>query len=480
MIATLLGKEFMEYRRDGRIQGLVAIIFMLVLLSLVTGWASFHEQQQQLFKAQVEDQTVFTSQGEKNPHAAGHFGRMAYKTLAPLALFDPGAAPYLGQVIWLEAHNRDPAMFRPAEDFADIRRMEDLSVSGVLRLLLPLLIFLLGYGAFAAERERGTLRQIMSTGPGSASLFKAKFLAIALVSLVAIGLALGVSLILASMASDHEILSQTVIRGCALFLAYSIYALGFVSVALLVSACSRTAKTALLILLGIWSLSTVVLPRVSASIAAQLFPTPSSQQFWSNAATAIREARPDRDSDAWRRVELQVISQALGRTVTAEEVNTTEFNRPGLHLAIAETLSAETYAQLYEQLFNTYQLQMNVRRWMALLSPTTALGHLSSALSGTDIATHRDFARQAEQQRQLIVGKMNGDMMVNGAGQGFEYTSKRDFWSSIPNFVYQPPAASFSLAQAAPDFILLFLWTAAITCLAQRVTHKHTTGEVLK
>jgi ABC-2 type transport system permease protein len=219
---------------------------------------------------------------------------------------------------------------------------------------------------------------------------------------------------------------------------------------------------------------------VSASVAAQLFPAPSSQQFWSDASSAIREARPDRDSDAWRRVELQVISQALGRTVTAEEVKTMEFNRPGLYLAIAETLGAETYAQLYEQLFNTYQLQMNVRRWMALLSPTTALGHLSSALSGTDIATHRDFARQAEQQRQLIVGKMNGDMMVNGAGQGFEYTSKRDFWSSIPNFVYQPPPASFALAQAAPDFILLFFWTAAITCLARRVTHKHTTGEVLK
>jgi ABC-2 type transport system permease protein len=477
---TLLEKEFMEYRRDGRIQAMALIIVLLVLLSLATGWASFNEQQQQLFKAQAGDQTVFASQGDKNPHAAGHFGRMAYKSLAPLALFDPGAAPYLGQVSWLEAHNRDPAMFRPAEDFADIRRMEDLSVSGVLRLLLPLLIFLLGYGAFAAERERGTLRQILSTGPGSASLFQAKFLAIALISLVAIGLALGVSLVMASLVSDGQNPEQLFLRGGALFLAYALYGLGFVSVALWISARSSTAKTALLILLGVWSLSTVVLPRVSASVAAQLYPTPSSQEFWSDASAAIREARPDKDSDAWRELRLQVIGEALGRSVDALEADNLQLNRPGLFLAISEKLGANTYQRLYQNLFHTYEQQMKVRRWMSLLSPTVVLGHLSSALSGTDIATHRDFTEQAEQQRLLIVSRMNADMMLNGAGQGFEYLSQSDFWATIPNFRYQPPNAWFALENSIVDFIILFFWTLFVTCLAWRTNQKHIIRGILK
>ena len=71
---------------------------------------------------------------------------MAYKPLPALAVFDPGAAPYLGQVIWLEAHRQDPAMFRPAEDSPELRRLADLSVAGVLTHLLPLLIFVMGYG----------------------------------------------------------------------------------------------------------------------------------------------------------------------------------------------------------------------------------------------------------------------------------------------------------------------------------------------
>ncbi len=104
---------------------------------------------------------------------------MAYKPPAALAVFDPGAAPYLGQVIWLEAHRQDPAMFRPAEDAPELGRLADLSVAGVLTNLLPLLVFVMGYGAFAGERERGTLRQVMTAGAGQDAVFAGKLVAVA-------------------------------------------------------------------------------------------------------------------------------------------------------------------------------------------------------------------------------------------------------------------------------------------------------------
>ena len=49
---------------------------------------------------------------------------------------------------------------------------------GVLTSLLPLLVFVMGYGAFAGERERGTLRQIMAAGAGQAAIFAGKLIAI--------------------------------------------------------------------------------------------------------------------------------------------------------------------------------------------------------------------------------------------------------------------------------------------------------------
>ena len=174
MIGVILEKELTEYRRDGRVIGVASLIGLLVLGSLMTGWSTHTDQQRQAREAQRQDQATFLKQGEKPPHSAAHFGRVAYKPVPALAVFDPGAAPYLGQAIWLEAHRQDPAMFRPAEDSPELRRLADLSVAGVLRLLVPLLVCLVAYGAFAAERERGTLRHIVSMGARLDSLFAGK------------------------------------------------------------------------------------------------------------------------------------------------------------------------------------------------------------------------------------------------------------------------------------------------------------------
>src|SRR5687768_9962932 len=137
MIGVIARKEITEYRRDGRILALLGLTATLLLIALLTGWATQVERQRQAGQLQSDDQATFVKQGAKPTHSAAHFGRMAYKPVPPLASFDPGSSPYLGQVIWLEAHRRGPAMFRSAEDAPELRRLSDLSVAGILALLLP-------------------------------------------------------------------------------------------------------------------------------------------------------------------------------------------------------------------------------------------------------------------------------------------------------------------------------------------------------
>src|SRR3546814_4857845 len=65
-----------------------------------------------------------------------------------------------------------------------------------LQVLLPLLIVLTGFSAFAGERESGTLRQVMSLGVSSRTLLLGKLLgtsaAVGLVALPAILIGVGV------------------------------------------------------------------------------------------------------------------------------------------------------------------------------------------------------------------------------------------------------------------------------------------------
>ena len=125
MIRAVVRKELREARRDGRVWLVAGMIALLVPVGLLAAWSSHREARRQASHADRDDQAAFLHQGERPPHAAAHFGRMAYKPSPSLAVFDPGQAPFLGQVIWLEAHTRNPAMFRPAEDAPELRRLAD-------------------------------------------------------------------------------------------------------------------------------------------------------------------------------------------------------------------------------------------------------------------------------------------------------------------------------------------------------------------
>jgi ABC-2 type transport system permease protein len=472
VIGAVLRKELTEARRDGRILGIVGLIGLLVLISLATG-ASTHVAQQRIARrAQLDDQATFQVQGSKAPHAAAHFGRMAYKTPPPLAVFDPGAAPYLGQAIWLEAHRRDPAMFRPAEDSPELRRLGDASVAGVLTLLLPLLAFVMGYGAFASERERGTLRLVLSMARGVDGVFAGKLCAVAA---IAVSVATGVvcvSILVAMPGTGETSPWDTIARGAGLVAGYGLYAFTCAAVALLVSARSRSAAPALATLLGLWAVSVVILPRVAASVAERVHPTPDGTAFWADVSGAVRARRPDGDSREYHAVEQRVVSRALGRDVEIEELASLELNRQALSLEVGEVLGAEAHAGAYRALYETHASQRRLRRWMSLLSPTIALQHLSSAIAGTDVSAHEHFAREAERQRALIVRRMNEDMMLHGAGQGFDYVAGPELWARIPDFAYAPPTASAAFRSALWDLLVLVSWSLAAPCLAWRAARR--------
>jgi len=106
------------------------------------------------------------------------------------------------------------------------------------------------------------------------------------------------------------------------------------------------------------------------------------------------------------------------------------------------------------------------------LAPAIAVQNLSSALSGTDIASHQNFTRQAELQRQRIISKMNEDMMLNGAGQSFYYESDNDFWRSVPAFQYQPPSTGFAYSNAGWDYLILLGWATILYTFTRRAVYR--------
>lgn len=464
MIGAIIRKELTEIARDGRALGLLGIVGLLLALGLVTGLATESARGREVLQARADDAAVFARQGEKNPHSAAHFSRMAHKPVAPLASFDPGVSAYLGRVVWLEAHYRNPAMFRAAEDAPELGRLENFSSAGVLTLVLPLLAVLMGYGGIAGERERGTFRQLIGAGASPIHLLLGKFIVIAGVAfaVLAVAVALSSAFAPATLAEEAGYADgDLLLRGLSLLLVYGLYIVCLTAVALLVSTLVAEAKTALLLLLGIWVATVVGLPRLSASIAEQVYPSPDPGAFRADAQASLQANRPPGGSGDYRAVEREVIERALGRAVRADELDELALNPAAVRLEVSEVIGAKTHNAAFAELFDNYEKQKNLRRMLSILSPTIALQHLSRAYAGTDVGAHEHFSLEAERQRNNIVRAMNEDMMLNGAGRGFGYLAPPEFWASVPRFEYRWPAVASAWRESAWDLLILLLWALA-------------------
>lgn len=465
MISTIVQKEFTEIKRDGRAIGLLGIVSLLLLLGLVTGFATENARERDVLEARADDSAVFLEQGVKNPHSAAHFSRMAHKPVAPFASFDPGVSSYMGQVIWLEAHSRNPAMFRAAEDAPELSRLENFSVAGVLTLVLPLLVVLMGYGSIASERERGTLRQLVGSGTSLKELLLGKFIVTAGIAFAVLSAAVIVATLFSMMTLNESGYSSfdLLMRGVSLLLVYGLYIVCLTAVTLLVSMMVAEARTALLVMLGVWVVTVVGLPRLSASIAEQVFPSPDSGSFWADTRESLQANRPESSSADYVAVEREVIERALGRELREGELDSLDINRAAVRLEVSEVIDAVAYDAAYVELFDNYKRQKNLRRLLSILSPTISLQHLSRSIAGTDVSAHEHFTIKAEEQRNAIVRALNEDMMINGAGQSFGYLAPPEFWESVPEFQYQPSTVGFAWNESLVDLLVLLFWGIAAT-----------------
>lgn len=465
---VIAAKELSECIRDGRFRLLAASILALLVAGLVTGWHETQTTRQSIESAQASEQATWLGQGPRNPHSAAHFGHYAFKPKPLLSALDRGVNAYLGTAVWLEAHWQDPFALRPAEDRTAVQRFGELTVAFTLQVLAPLLIVFLGFSTFAGERERGTLLQLMSLGlePRHLALGKALGLgaALALVMVPAVLLASAVGL--GSGSADG---GYSLVKAALMAVSYGVYFLLLLGLVLTVSAWARRARTALVLLLGCWMFSTLIVPRLVADLAEGAHPIPTPRAFF--AAISEDEAQ-GMTGQGTRQERRQALTERTLEEYGAESLEQLPINFAGLSLQASEEHSNLVYDKHYGDLWRRYLGQEHLHQWGAALSPTLAVRSLSMALAGTDVAHHRHFADAAEQHRRVLVKFLNDDMTHNAGEASFTYMADETLWQATPEFSYQPPALAEALTGQTPAVAWLLVWFGTSMALATRAVSR--------
>jgi ABC-2 type transport system permease protein len=454
MVARIAAKEFIDTLRDGRYRWSAIIVLTLLAAALGAGYRNWRDVSNQHARASDEMRAFWVNQPAKNPHSAAHYGLWAFKPRTMLSMVDQGVDPYVGVAAYLEAHKQNEFQFRPAMDATATQRFGQWTAATILQVLLPLLIVVLAFPAFAGEKELGTLRQLVSMGIPPAKLAGGKALGVA----AALGTLLVPAAILGSVALALGAAEGTMgiewPRIALMVVAYLAYFGVFVAVSLVVSARAPSSRVALFVLLAFWAANSLVAPRVFTDVARRAAPTPSAFEFITAVDTDLKKGLDGHNpGDRAEALKQQVLAK-----YGVASVDSLPVNFDAISMQQGEEDANRVFDKHYGALYDAYQRQNTIHQFGAITAPLLAVRSISMGLSGTDVEHHRAFAESAERYRRMLIAKMNGYMAEHSRTGDWDSKAPTTLWAEVEPFAYEAPQISQAMAVHLPAIWLLAGW----------------------
>lgn len=464
MTLSLIRLEFSLLLRERRVRWIAAALCALMAMTFGISFKEATRTADEATRMTTTERARWLNQDPKNPHSAAHYGLWVFKPASPLATLDPGIEPYVGRMIRIEAHRYNDALYRSAQERSPLSRAGLSTVADVSQLLVPLAALMLSFAAFAADRERGTLRLALGNGIAPGRLLSARFGALAVATALIVGapaLALG-AISIATLDSEGWRSWPRLLLWTSTQVGYAMF---FLLVGSFASLVAKTSRAALTIGLLTWVALCIVLPRLTTAAIESVAPTPSY---------AATRAKIEQQIKLYNRADLHqerqdAILQRYGVASTAE----LPIDLRGAMMHDREQHDYSVFDRELGDFFARLAQQDRLHGWAGLASPLLAMQAASAGLAGSDFRRHSDFLRAAENYRRVLSDAMNLDLVAHPSKGGLAYLAARDVWKKVPPFVYEPAPFAQALREIATPLSLLAIWVAAATVAvafaAQRV-----------
>lgn len=462
MIIKIAYKEMISAMRDRRFHLGSAVLLVLLLVGLLVGWQTYRENFEIRARAEKSQREQFLNRKVANAHIAAHGGMTVFRPFNSLAVIDQGLDSYVGTSIFLEAHRSNDFQNRPAEMSAAVNRFGELTVALILQIFVPLLIILLTFSAFAGERERGTLRQVLSLGVKSKDFALGKALGVSVPLLVVLVPAAVFGTITLALSDSSGTLRASFPRMMLLAVSYFVYFVIFLGLGLIVSSLARKSQTALIVLLGFWLVTCLILPRVATDFGERLYSTaPPEDKNFADATEQAHSYTADYVAKS------KALEEELLKKYNVKTKDELPVSVSAMMLYRSEEESTGKQREKFAELFGQYEKQNRLFQIVGLIAPSLAMQSVSMGLAGSNTAHFRHFAERAEDYRYDMAQKLNEDL-INHPFTDFQANTiayrerERAVYESIPPFDYAAPSWSWSASRLLLPFAILGFWFVAV------------------
>lgn len=441
--------------------GLMVAVLLLVTSTLTALRVADEAQARAARQASAE--VTFLSQPDRHPHRMVHYGHYTFRTPPPLAAFDPGVDAVTGQSIFLEGHRQNTAMFADARAGADLGGFAGLTPANIYQLLLPLLLIIIGHGVLLRERESGTLAVLLAQGQSGLALVSGKALALAGVA----GLFL---LPVAALAGYGVAAGEPPLTAALMLAGYALYLAVWAALVLAVSLWVRQRSVALGVLVFVWLLVALVVPRIGINAGSAAVDAPGKIE---SDLVMLAEQRRLGDGHNAADPAFAALQKQVFEQYGVEKAEQLPINWRGVVAGYSEKKLTDLMNDYAERRMAQEAAQSRIAALFGLASPTLAVGVASRTLAGTDLATHHRFLRESEALRFDFVQGLND---LHATKLTFADDAKRSSdpeaekrtrlnaaaWALLDDFRFVPDPAATRAARAALPLAMLLGWLALL------------------
>ncbi|WP_026960196.1 ABC transporter permease [Aliagarivorans taiwanensis] len=471
IIKSVMFDEWRYWRRTKVATTVILIGIALALASVIVNSIEVRQASAERTELQRISEQTFFDQPDRHPHRMVHYGHYVFRTPSPLSIIEPGVDAFTGTAMFLEGHQQNTAMFSEQRQSSGLTRFSSLSPAFMLQVLVPLMLILVGYSCVTREREAGTLHVMITQGVKVRDILAGKFF-----SLAGSGMLMLAPLAIASLwAGVH---GESLAITASFVLGYVVYILVWSAIVLWGSTISSRSNASFAILIALWVVLCILVPRIASTTAASLEPSPGKLETDFSVVEELRALGDGHNASdpAYEKLKQDLLSQ-----YGVDDVADLPMNFRGVVLTYSEKKLTDVLNKYAEARMDEELSQAEIARQFGWLSPMVSMRTFSMMIAGTNLENHHRFLREAEDLRFDFVQALNHahehdlDYHTDINRYVNDDTAKAarvdaSHWQVLSSFDFAPESAQFRLSHSLRYALQLLLWAGLMLALIKRAS----------
>ncbi|MEP1448217.1 MAG: DUF3526 domain-containing protein [Paraglaciecola sp.] len=466
-IIAIAKDEWRYWLRSKLALAVLTLGVLLTVSSVIVTTVKTMELDHQRAELQNQAEQTFTEQPDRHPHRMVHYGHYAFRTPSPLSRLDPGVDAFTGNSIFLEGHRQNSAMFADQRQGTALTKLGSLDPAFIIQILIPLLLILIGFSSISRERESQTLTFILSQGVSIYTVIIGKLMAM----LAVIGLIL-VPILVSAVVTVIQ--GESLLTAMSFLFGYFAYLVVWIILIVLCSCAMSKNSESFGVLMFVWILFCIIVPRVASTTAAISVPSAGKLESDFEVIAQLRKLGDGHNAadPAFAKLKANLLAQ-----YNVDSIEELPVNFRGTVAKNSEAELTNVLNKFAEQRMSEELAQSQVARQFGWLSPVVAIRTLSMILAGTSIETHHRFLRETEALRFEFVQALNqvhidklsyqDDMNRNVDKEASNQARvSAQNWQVLQDFNFTADAPAKRLQYSFWAFMQLFMWIAALLILA--------------